>query len=538
MFLQALAVHPDHLLRTSILEAMKDKWIELSVDGWHDVVVGLLRERLIEMALVKVTEMRQQSITVHPWLQSLLIYTCCDIGEFSAARKEAQNVLNLGEDVTPNVWYYMLDSASRAFDRETTSFVWTKVVEPMYLNPGSGICNNILATAARVGDNNLVSEVLRVLSNRRQRLTLVEYETLIDSLVASDHIEGAFHILSTMKNAGMPPTSGSTRSILAYMLNVGSEYPTQAWDLLKKLQSEPKSPEASIPIAAVNVILEAQILIGEDPDLAYEWYKEIPTFDSLRPNTATYNILIPMDTAEAFRIGRAFTLFQEMQSLGILPDNTTWESMILAYLKAGQFKEAHDQFLLSQRKLQHSVWVTSRRFHSLAIEFCHGVKDEFAEKLLGLVESRASPLRGTIEEVMRMLAETPQRKERVVPTASETDHEAEQAIIEAAVNMETRVLAQEPLRLEDDIDMFKEFPVAADPVGVAEQSVERDVIVVEEDSKLTLEAKLQALKEKLPAQAAWKAPKKKSKRQPKADLGKAAADPAMDAKLRHLTQRL
>ena len=396
-WVQVLAVHPNHLYRTSILEAMRVRWVELSLDGWHDVVVGLLRERLIEMAIARVEDMREAKITIRSWLQSLLIYSCCDLGEFSAARRVAQYVLDAGEELPLNNWYYMLDKASRAFDHATTSFVWRKVVEPMYLNPATGICYNILITAARAGDNVLANEVLRVLSNRQKKLSLTEYEALIESLVSSGNIEGAFRILAAMKSVNIQPTSDSTRPILTYILDQGQGCPVEAWELLRSLRS---SGDALIPIAAINVVLEAQILMAEDLDQAFDWFKKIPSFDFLAANTATYNLLIAIDSAEPVRVARTLDLFREMQKLGIPPDQTTWENVILAHLRAGDFEAAYTEFLVAARRLKHTGWVTSRRFQTLATEASQSVANDFAERLLALVVSKAAPLRNSVQNAL------------------------------------------------------------------------------------------------------------------------------------------
>lgn len=95
---------------------MKERWFGLSPDGWHSLVVGLLRDRQIEMALDKLDQMHSDGIKIQPWLYDILTYQLCESDEFDEAfkllqlRSESLNPVS----ISPSIWYYLLDQFSSA----------------------------------------------------------------------------------------------------------------------------------------------------------------------------------------------------------------------------------------------------------------------------------------------------------------------------------------------------------------------------------------------------------------------------------------
>tara|TARA_R110002060_G_scaffold36092_4_gene46973 strand:+ start:56 stop:703 length:648 start_codon:yes stop_codon:yes gene_type:complete len=114
--LQVLAVHPDYVLRAEIMQEMKERWLGLSPEGWHSLVVGLIRDRQYEVAMDKLDEMHSDEITVQPWLYDIFMFQLCEAGELD----EAFNLLkyrfnNSRNEILPTVWYYLMDAFSSAF---------------------------------------------------------------------------------------------------------------------------------------------------------------------------------------------------------------------------------------------------------------------------------------------------------------------------------------------------------------------------------------------------------------------------------------
>lgn len=94
---------------------MKERWFGLSPEGWHSLVIGLLRDRQIEMALDKLDQMHNDEIVVQPWLYDIFTYMLCELGEFD----EAYSILLYRYEqarfgISQSHWQYLLDRFSNA----------------------------------------------------------------------------------------------------------------------------------------------------------------------------------------------------------------------------------------------------------------------------------------------------------------------------------------------------------------------------------------------------------------------------------------
>lgn len=109
--LQALAVHPDYLLRNMILKEMRECWFSLTSDGWHNVMVGLLRDGQFEMAFDKLEQMQSEGVRVKGWLYDIFTYVLCEAEELDEALRLLRHRVDNGDtDISANVWHYMLDA--------------------------------------------------------------------------------------------------------------------------------------------------------------------------------------------------------------------------------------------------------------------------------------------------------------------------------------------------------------------------------------------------------------------------------------------
>jgi hypothetical protein len=111
-----LAVHPDYLLRNDILQEMKERWLGLSPDGWHSLVIGLLRDRQIEVAIDKLEQMQADRVPVQPWLYDIVMYKLCEFGELDQAYQLLIHRFQYDRKrISQAIWYFLLDTFSRAF---------------------------------------------------------------------------------------------------------------------------------------------------------------------------------------------------------------------------------------------------------------------------------------------------------------------------------------------------------------------------------------------------------------------------------------
>ena len=110
--LQTLAVHPDPVLRARIIDSMRERWFALSDEGWHDWIVGLVKEGQYESALEKMDEMRRANIRIRPWLLELIVYELCMLGEVEEAAGILKDRIMAGDSgISQAVWFFLFDAA-------------------------------------------------------------------------------------------------------------------------------------------------------------------------------------------------------------------------------------------------------------------------------------------------------------------------------------------------------------------------------------------------------------------------------------------
>ena len=339
--LKVLAVHPDHLLRTNILDYMRSKWIGVNETGEHDIAAGLLREGLFEQALERLDGMERQHFRVQGWLLDMFVYMLCEGGEVG----EAYNIMHrrhLGGELNLSraLWHYFLDKASAADHLDGTLLAWKAQVNLAYLNPSSGICLNVLTTASRAGDAYLATAVFTHLSKRNEPFGPLHYQLLIDAYLAASppDLSRALNILTLMPIEKIQPTNWQTRSLFQLIKN-SPELTHEALSHLRALHEE----DRTIPIAAFNVLIESWIQQRNLPE-ALKIYKQIHAFAPQNgnpqvtfANIETFNLLLRgCRTANPPDEAQASFLVAELLALRIVPTALTYDRLILVFITAAQ----------------------------------------------------------------------------------------------------------------------------------------------------------------------------------------------------------
>ncbi|KAI9850200.1 MAG: hypothetical protein M1838_006009 [Thelocarpon superellum] len=332
--LKVLAVHPDYLVRDQILDDMRRRWFELNSDGWHDLVVGLLRDRNLELAKEKLEHMQREGMKVQTWLYDTFTYVLLGREEIDEAMAMLKyRIVEEGGAISANVWYALLDTASRCYHYAGTVYAWRKEVEPNHVHPADGICINVLNTASRVGDCDLAMDVFRILGNRSFRFELNHYEALLEAYLVNKDLKTALTILSIMKSAGLEPDEGTTRSLVRD-LRQRRDRPAQAMGMLSTLHSENRP----IPTAAVNAIIEASIALDQ-LDEGIQHYRALHSLCSDGPNTSTFNTIFRGCTY-ARRKDLALFHAAEMRALKIQPSALTLDRLVLVCLQEPDYDDA------------------------------------------------------------------------------------------------------------------------------------------------------------------------------------------------------
>ena len=108
------AVHPDYVLRSTVLRDMANRWYALDTEQLVTVALGLLRDGQYEAALEKLEEISQSPPHAHPWLHHIFLYIFGELGFHDESLKIVQHLVkNYGPDQGLSLWHFLLDVWSR-----------------------------------------------------------------------------------------------------------------------------------------------------------------------------------------------------------------------------------------------------------------------------------------------------------------------------------------------------------------------------------------------------------------------------------------
>jgi pentatricopeptide repeat protein len=349
MYPQALAIHPDYLLRATILDKLQQYWFPLSREGWQWVIVGMIRDRQIELALDKFREMQELDLEMEPWFLNFIITTLLSISAFPEAMAVLQMRCELEEPVSTAMWDHVLTTSAQSFAYPLVDFVWRQAVAPKYINPSSGVCTDILAVAARYGDFRLATDIFRILGQRSSPIYPHHYECLFEAYLNADDLSTALTVLSIMTSTPTPPTENGLSLLYRYLLRDPS-YPEQA---VQTLQDHRKA-EKPVSIEVVNAILNAY---GEfnDLDEALKIYDTLHRLVPSGPTTATYNALL-RGCNRAGAKDKAMSLVAEMRAKKISPNALTYDRLILVCAKDNPHEDVLDAYRYCKEMRSRGLW--------------------------------------------------------------------------------------------------------------------------------------------------------------------------------------
>ncbi|KAF2279189.1 uncharacterized protein EI97DRAFT_455467 [Westerdykella ornata] len=395
--LEALAVHPDYLLREEILTYMKGRWFTLTDRGHNMVVAGLLRDRLFEQAIQKIEDMNQQRIRVADWLLDKAVWILLDYGEMD----EAWQLLRMRQQsgrttISPPLWAHFLDTAAKLCHVESVTHIWTTRVIPGYLKPPSATCLHVLNIAARTSNVDLATDVFRVLAERDTVLMSFHYEMILEAYLNASDIGAAISVIMIMAEAGIKVDEASIYPLYVYLKQTHAR-PIEAFSILQTSHTAGRK----VPTAAINACIQASVHLGRLEE-ALDIYKALHTVSPAGPNIQTFNILF-QGCHKAGRKELAMFLVSEMIKLGITPNALTYDRLILVCCHANHLEDA----FLYYEEMRLSNWSPRRGTFERLIEL--GLAHDDAKTLQVLEDMRICgyiPTRATKISVKEKFPET------------------------------------------------------------------------------------------------------------------------------------
>ncbi|KAK1988478.1 pentatricopeptide repeat domain-containing protein [Colletotrichum cereale] len=251
--LAALAVHPDYLVRNEVLAAMKQSWTEVGIEGQSHNALGLLRDGQFEMALDALEAMIDRHVPIPSWAYDIFIFMFAQHGFIDEAIKLAHSKVHTGSETSLTVWYMLLDACAQAYHYEGTRYIWGRLLETDREHFSDGTLLNVINTATRQYDHELVTSVARLITQRGSKLFAHHYEALIECYGGAGDVASALRVLCIMFKAISVAPYASTRSIYWWIKNHPESIDT-ALKTLTELVCNYK-----VPIAALNVLIEAAV---------------------------------------------------------------------------------------------------------------------------------------------------------------------------------------------------------------------------------------------------------------------------------------
>lgn len=163
---------------------------------------------------------------------------------------------------------------------------------------------------------------------------------MIEAFCKANRLKEAFEVLSLMRDTGIAPLPETTHPIFTH-LKLDLDKLDDTWGILDAMKNEGKS----VDIAAINVIVQASIFLG-DIQRAIGSYKAAVDYGA-KADADTFNLLLSACISFKHRSLGDY-LLNEMKELGIKPNSRTFERMIVLCLTQTTYEDAF--FYLEEMK--------------------------------------------------------------------------------------------------------------------------------------------------------------------------------------------
>ena len=393
---------------------MRSRWLTLSEVGHQDVAVGMLREGQLELAYQRLTQMRHEGVKVQPWLYDMAVYALLEAEELEEAMSMIKVRIQSGEyNLSKNVWHQLLEQASSAFHHAATSFAWQSQVVPAYIQPSLGVCQNVLATAARYGDVKLATEVFRQLGERATIFTAMHYEELLKTYMNAEKIDlrAALSILVIMADGNIMPTPACTRPLFIHF----QHHPKSIQEAVHVLH-DLRTQHRQVPLAALNLLLEA-FAADKDFEQALNLYKIMHTFEPQEEGGMSRKLMANVDTFNSlYRAARmtkppsidaAMFLASEQLALGVVPNRITYDRLMLLCLEAGRVEDAWKYLM----EMDEQDWLPRMGSLRHLAKKLAGQHDERCWDVVQRIKDAGGGAESMIEEFERAQQESPVQPE-------------------------------------------------------------------------------------------------------------------------------
>ncbi|KAK8858809.1 hypothetical protein IAR55_003039 [Kwoniella newhampshirensis] len=241
--------------------------------------------------------------------------------------------LDLGAEGYESLMRARVRAASSSSNPEQTILLLVEMLIKDMTPPPTAVKTSIrlasmLNAAGRWGRPDLASTLLESLPTAPQEQHLAP---LLEAFCNAGQVPNAFHVLSSIRDAGLTPTLATVQPIVAVLKN--AEVIDQAFYALEDMHKAGQP----VDIAALNALIEASARSG---DLQRVRATQMAAGDlGLSPNIDTFNLVLSCCITTRYRpLGD--TVLSEMVAHDIAPNSTSYENMVLLCLTQATYEDA------------------------------------------------------------------------------------------------------------------------------------------------------------------------------------------------------
>ena len=232
----------------------------------------------------------------------------------------------------------------------------------MDIIPNEGVCTSVLNTAARHGDPDLATDVLRVFKLSGIALKEYHFAALIEAFCRNNQLKEALITLHIMRSSEILPLPGTVEPILDSIKDIESL--DSAWAIIDEIHKS----GGGLDIDALKVIIRASVLLL-DLQRAVGVYKSLRDY-GVEPDVTILNLLLDgCITAQHRKLGDV--LLADMKAFRVQPNKDTYEKIIQLCLTQEVYEDAF--YYLEEMKA--AGFVPPRSVYEALVVKCHSMGD-------------------------------------------------------------------------------------------------------------------------------------------------------------------
>jgi pentatricopeptide repeat protein len=294
----------------------------LTSQSYYLLLKGMCNTNALEFALDTLEEMKKNGVAIHLASYAFVIGACLRLSDAHTAfdlLKEAEEA-GLAVESQPRVYMDVMRVGANNDQPHIVEYCWNKAVGTFSLRPDEGTLLDVLRVAAKTGNTQLATDIIRQLSTSGYPYKEHYFTPLMEAFIVKKDLKSAFNVLDIMRVSGIPPTMRATLPIRQQLKN-DVDAIDKAYYLLEEMRKENKT----VDISAFNVVVAA-CADAKDLERTVATYREAANL-GVQANVDTYNCVLEACIQTRMK-GMGNVVIEEMKKAGITPNLETYSKMM------------------------------------------------------------------------------------------------------------------------------------------------------------------------------------------------------------------